>query len=300
MANKKYGLVVAKSYVYASEQCKEYEVITNHNMKQKVKCDAFDFQKIGFGYTHKDEQRTDIDLIAAQSYSGEYHAIYVVLNHKDFTDKMKYESIDSDRLEDKFATKSVHERINIETYHEWDPKLHQTPEKFGDVDGWLHWFVSKINPKVEVFHIDMNEGTVQPYSVSEEYYKPVIHRDYDQEEADWAIAFGLPRNVTAELLKLIPDESERYAYANGGSLPGSTPDAQVVKCPNPECGRPTWAAPASVGFKSFTGDFITNTDGTKQMTCKHCGADLSPCFSGNDLYGIDYLPTKDDFDNETE
>ena len=271
MTIKKIAMVMYLDYVAVSDEATEWEAIRKYEANAKMKIDRYKEGAIFKVPLKEDQDRVRVKHVINMCKAEELQRLYVIKNTP--VDWWRDNSASTEQKEKERARQTNPKNV----YHIQDERI-QIPEKFGNVDKTLHYLVSNIGPDVDVVHLDMSTEYVQAYSVTEEYFKPVAHRDYNQEEADWAIAFGLPRETTAELLKLIPDEHERYLYANGGSEPGSTPDAQVVKCP--VCGRPTWAAPASVGSKdNYDGEYKPVHMDSKQMTCEHCKADLSPVFN---------------------
>lgn len=282
---KMFGMILKTNYVRKEAETELMKAIAEYERsvyKKKVNCDVFDTKVITSTnpYPKEGEDKIFYNMLFPQLKSGEYPRVYIIYNSKIESDYYRENAYPKN---DRYAHKNIPERFADE-YHVRDNRI-QTPEKFGDVDGYLHWFCANAGTEVDVVHIDLNEANPKAYSVSDEFYALVDHIDYDQEVKDWAIAFGLPRDATKALLEILPDEHDRYVYANGGAEPGSTPDAQVVKCPH--CGRPTWAAPASVGFKNVIGEYVPNTEDSKQMTCEHCKGSLAECFSGDDKFDVE-------------
>lgn len=231
-------------------------------------------------FPQDDEDKIAYDMAFAQLHSGEYERTYLIYNSKVEKDSARENAYPK---EDRYAPKSNKERF-AEEYHVRDNRI-QTPEKFGDVDGYLHWFVSNAGPDVDVVHIDLNQECVQAYSVTDEYYKPVEHFKKVSPKTDaWSKAAGYDRKETIAFLMWAQSkrwsEKDKYAFVNSMAVNelGTTPDTQIVRCPDPDCGLPTVAAPASIGTVNESGQFVSEFPNSKQMTCQHCGADLSSCF----------------------
>lgn len=296
MTIKKIALVVDMKYVSTVDEYAKWEAIKKYEKRSEIKIDRFKDGATGRIPLKKDQDRVRMKHVIDQCRGNEIQRLYVCLPSPFEPDKYRESAYPLPH--EKSVTKvyrkkkgyteieyfynpiknenSPNERLKKEIKHY--SEYADAPEKFGNVDKTLHWIVSNAGSNVDIVHIDTSVENPIAYSVSEEYFAEKPHRPYDQEEADWAIAFGLSREVTAELLKILPDEHDRYVYANGGSEPGSTPDAQVVPCP--KCGRPTWAAPASVGSKdNYEGIYKPKRVDAKQMLCEHCGEDLSSVFS---------------------
>ena len=279
---KNFGLILKKSYVYKEDDSTLMEAIAKYEAQaykdEKEQCSDFDIKVLPRVYKRSGEDKIYNDRLFAQLNSGvEYKRVYVVYNSKIDSDWFRENAYPK---EDRYDHKSIPERFADE-YHIRDNRI-QTPEKFGDVDGYLHWFCSRAS-KVDVAHIDMSTGHVQAYSVSDEYFKPVEHFKKISPRTDaWSKAAGYPRRETITFLMWTQskrwDDEDRLAFVNSinKNKLGATPDTQVVKCP--VCGKPAWAAPASVGSVNTSGKFVPEYEYSKQMTCEHCGADLSPCF----------------------
>ena len=274
---KTIAMVLYLDYVAVSDEATEWDAIRKYESKAEMKIDVFKEGAI-YKVPLKDGQdRMRVKHLIDMCKAEELQRVFVIKNTP--IDWWADISASTEQVEKNKAEQTDPKKV----YHIQDERI-QIPEKFGNVDKTLHYLVANIGPNVDVVHLDMSTEHVQGYSVTEEYFKPIVHREYDQEEADWAIALGVSRECAAEYLTfykaMYPPTWEHHMYltANGGSEPGSTPDAQVVKCP--VCGRPTWAAPASVGSKdNYDGGYKPLRVDSKQMTCEHCKADLSPCFN---------------------
>ena len=289
MANKTMRtLVLYAQYTYADEYKLIYEAISK-NEERVGRSDIFDEEFIVSKkeYLKTGQTRTNWKNATLSAKAGLYDRLYII-DAETFgqSDQFKYNSIPTEKKEKddkKLPGKSMKERLDIELRHFKDEAFSQTPEKYGTIDKTLHWFVANVGPDVEVYHIDPSVEVVQAYSVTEEYFKPVVHVDYDEVLNAWALALGYTRTATEELMNFykeeFPDtwEDELYLFVNGMSQMGTGPNAQVVKCP--VCGLPTHANPASVGHQNET-EYVLERVDASQMTCQHCKADLSPCFNG--------------------
>ena len=289
------GLVLDLVNVQASDRAKKYNAIDANEEKVEVKMDCM-----------KDATTSDyptkIQTYMSQTQAirglraGIYSCAYLIVASPFETNAMRenaYPRMDQHKHMD------LKERFNAEP-HPQDERI-QHPEKWGYIDTQLYWFVSQVNrPEVQIYYIDISVEHPQAHSVTDDYFKPVPHRPYNQEEADWAIALGVTREVAAAYLDFYKTEfpptweHHMYLMANGGMEPGTTPDAQVVPCP--EDHRPTHASPATVGSKeNYAGEYRLHNVDAAQMTCSHCGADLSPVFNCEYKFiPFSYLTSNDD------
>ena len=286
MANNKmksFGMILKAHYVQKSDKNKYMEAIMKYEASvygKKVNCEDFDPKTLPKNaYPEDGEDYISNSMVFAQLRSGEYQRVYIIYNSKNESDWIRENAYPKD---DRYEHKSNKERF-AEELHIRDNRI-QTPEKFGDVDGYLHWFCSNAGTKVDVVHIDLNATPIRAYSVSDEFYKEVehFHKISPRTEA-WSQAAGYSRKETISFLMWTQSkrwtEEQRVAFVNGMEKPeeiGTSPDTQIVICPN--CGRVTVAAPACVGSINSSGKFVPQYEDSKQMTCQHCGADLSPCF----------------------
>ena len=277
--SKNFGLIVKASYVTKADDHKLMEAIVYYEAAafkaNKVNCDAFDRKVVNRVFKRSGEDRSTCSRAVAECNSGEYKRLYIVSNSKDEPDYFRENAYPKD---DRYAHKSIPERFADE-YHATDPRNVHVPMVDKNVDSLLYWFCAKIKRGFDIVHIDLNQEVVRAYSVSDEFYAPIIHDDaLDVHEANWATVLaysGLDRLGIKWLMENMT-EDELYEFANGGMTPGHTPDKQIVKCP--ECGEPTWASPASVGYKSYDGTYKCRVLDASQMKCSHCGADLSVLF----------------------
>lgn len=282
MKFKMFGMILKAHYVRKEAQAELMEAIMRYEASvygKKVNCEAFDSKTLPKNaYPEDGEDYISYSMVFAQLRSGEYPRVYIIYNSKNESDWMRENAYPKD---DRYAHKSIPERFADE-YHVRDNRI-QTPEKFGDVDGYLHWFCSNAGTKVDVVHIDLNQEPARAYSVSDEFYKEIEHFHKISPRTDaWSKAAGYSRKETITFLMWSQSkrwtEEDRVAFVNSTDKEhlGTSPDTQIVICP--ECGKPAWAAPASVGSINSSGKFVPGYEDAKQMTCEHCGADLSPCF----------------------
>lgn len=291
----KLGLILDLVYVQAADRAAKYAAIDANEEKVEFKMDCVTEATTS-------EYPTKIQTYMSQTQAirglraGIYSCAYLIVASPSETDAKRENAYP--RME-QYKHMNLKERFNAE-YHAQDERI-QHPEKWGYIDTQLYWFAAQVNrPDVPIYYIDISVEHPQAHSVTDDYFKPVPHRPYDQEEADWAIALGVTREVAAAYLdfhkKTLPPTWKHHMYliANGGTEPGTTPDAQVVECP--ECHRPAHASPASVGSKeNYAGEYRLNRVDAAQMTCPHCGADLSPAFNCEYKFiPLSYLTSNDD------
>jgi len=280
---KMFGLILKAHYARKEAQSELMEAIAKYEASvygKKPNCEDFDTKVIPSSnpYPWDGEDKIFYDMLFAQMRSGEYIRVYIIYNSKNESNWMRENAYPKD---DRYAHKNIPERFANEK-HVRDNRI-QTPEKFGDVDGYLHWFCANAGTKVDVVHIDLNEENPKAYSVSDEFYKEVEHFHKVSPRTDaWSKVAGYSRKETIAFLMWSQSkrwtEEDRVAFVNSTDKEhlGTSPDTQIVICP--DCGKPAWAAPASVGSINSSGKFVPEYEDSKQMTCEHCGADLSPCF----------------------
>ena len=286
---KNFGLILKKGYVAAAQDEAMVRAINEIESKVDNPCDLWDIRVLpGVKYSRSGEDRVrDYNTLFAQLNSGEYTRVYIIMPSKNETDYFRESAY---KFEDRNKSKNIKERFADEVHYR-DERIYSVPTLDKGVDNYLYWFIAQTLPeKVEVFHIDLNEQP-KAYSVTKEYFKPIAHdTELTQHERNWATVLGYEGEARQNIKWLMDnfDETELLTFANGlaandTELLGATADAQVVICP--ECGEPTHASPCQHAFTDKVPVDIYSTEEEMQtfltpvqLTCSHCGADLTACF----------------------
>lgn len=306
----KYGLIYKPQYVYESNEQACLNAICEYEIKQKIQCDLMDI-KVGYNVLPKEgEDRINNNKLITLLNSEEYIRIYVLMPAKVESDYFRENAYPK---QERYAHKNNVERF-AEEWHYRDERIQTVPMTDKSVDSYLFWLTSQVNAPVDIVYIDPTEGatsfkkkdeptnTVRAVSITAEYFAPKSHDDeLTQHERNWATVLGYEGNDRKNIKWLLEQytEDEMYAFANGMDIDhlGTTADTQIVKCP--ECGEPTFAAPAMQAFTNSSNKAVPY-DTPNQMRCEHCGASLYATFNFNEgeIVNLDYLPSEKDLEVE--